>query len=341
MQGVDSWGRRVKLGGKVYRRILSLLGILIFGAILYYGGTEALRRVARVDLFYLGWAFVAAGLAAFITSVRWGLIVNSLEGKVVHSRLRYFYYVMMGKMSSLFVSQYVGDYGVRPLALKASGSTTLGKALYSVLLDRFFDLILSLLFLVPTSLYVLGVVSEQVLIALILLAVGVYWVVSARNYQIVSNFLAAFIRAMVWVKARTPVIAGAIGRVAGALDGAKEGWKQVGQKCIMTANTLTLARYLAMAFRAYFISLALNLTIPFWVIFVAVGMVRFTLLFAVAPARLGVLEVGWYGVLALAGIGSSTIIPFLIGLRVYGFLFNAVLALSTHLLVSLSAERVG
>jgi uncharacterized membrane protein YbhN (UPF0104 family) len=91
-----------------------------------------------------------------------------------------------------------------------------------------------------------------------------------------------------------------------------------------------------MALRAYFISLALNLPIPFWLTFLAVGLVRFTLLLAVAPARLGVLEVGWYGVLALGGMESSTIIPFLIGLRVYGLVFNAALALATHLAVTLS-----
>jgi uncharacterized membrane protein YbhN (UPF0104 family) len=87
--------------------------------------------------------------------------------------------------------------------------------------------------------------------------------------------------------------------------------------------------------------LALNLAIPFWVIFLAVGLVRFSLLFAVAPGRLGVLEVGWYGMLALAGMESSTIIPFLIGLRVYGFLFNAVLALFTHIAVVVLSQKTG
>jgi uncharacterized membrane protein YbhN (UPF0104 family) len=94
---------------------------------------------------------------------------------------------------------------------------------------------------------------------------------------------------------------------------------------------LTLGRYLAMAMRAYFIAVALNLSIPFWLVFLAVGLVRFTLLLAVAPGRLGVLEVGWYGILALGGIQSSTIIPFLLGLRLYGLVFNAVLALVAHL----------
>ncbi len=338
MQGVDSWGRMVKLSGKASKRILSILGILIFGAIVYYGGVEVLRQVAQVNLFYLGWAFVAAGSAAFLTSMRWGLIVNSLEGRVVGSRLHYFHYVMMGKISSLFVSQYLGDYGVRPLALRASGTTTLGRAFYSVLLDRLFDLILSLLLVLPTLLYLVKIISADVLMLLIVIVLGSYWAISARNYRVLADCLSAIIRAIRRGRERIPLVAKTIERGAQTLEGARKGLEDLGQRCITSANFLTFGRYLAMALRAYFISLALNLAMPFWVVFLSVGIVRFSLLFAVAPGRLGVLEVGWYGVLALAGMESSTIIPFLIGLRVYGFLFNAMLALLTHTAVILSGR---
>jgi uncharacterized protein (TIRG00374 family) len=329
-----------KLGGKVSRRILSILGILIFVAILYYGGIEALRQVTQVNVLYLAYAFVAAGLAVFLTSVRWALIVNSLEGGGAHSRLHYFYYVMMGKMSSLFVSQYVGDYGVRPLALKASGAATLGRALYSVLLDRTFDLILSLLFLVPALLYLVRIISPEMMIVFVFLLLAVYWAVSAKNHWILTSSLAAIARGVDRNKGRVPLMASILGKVVRTLESANRGLEEVGQRCVTVANLLTLGRYLAMALRAYFISLALNLAIPFWAIFLGVGIVRFSLVFAVAPGRLGALEVGWFGVLALVGIDSSIIIPFLIGLRVYGLLFNAVLALFTHVLVVLS-QRTG
>jgi uncharacterized protein (TIRG00374 family) len=324
-----------RFGGKTYRWILSALGVLIFGAILYFGGVEALRQVARVDLVYLACGFVAAGLAAFLTSVRWGLIVEALEGGTGRTRLQYFYYVMMGKMSSTFVSQYVGDYGVRPLALKASGDTSMGRAFYSVLLDRFFDLFLSLLFLVPGVLYLAGLITPEVLALLVIFFVVAYWATIARNHQVVSSLLASAAGVVHGLGSKAPVLRGALARVASTLEGAGTGFDQVGRRCMTSANLLTLGRYVAMAARAYFIALALNLSIPFWLAFLAVGLVRFTLLFAVAPGRLGVLEVGWYGVLALGGLATSTIIPFLIGLRIYGLVFNAVLALGAHVAVTL------
>jgi uncharacterized protein (TIRG00374 family) len=319
------------LSSKGPRRILSVLGILIFGAILYCGGVEALRQLAEVDFFYLGFAFVAAALGALLTSVRWGLIVDSLEGHTAHSKLQYFYYVMMGKISSTFVSQYVGDYGVRPLALKTSSDTSVGRALYSVLLDRLFDLALSLLFLVPGLLYVGGLISPEALMLLIVLLVGGYWAVSARNHRLLSDLMGVAIRALCGRGRSIPLLGGVLGRLATTLEGARAGFEEVGRRCITAANMLTLSRYLAMAMRAYFIAVALNLSIPFWLVFVAVGLVRFALPLAVAPGRLGVMEMGWYGVLALGGIQTSTIIPFLLGLRLYGLVFNAVLALVAHL----------
>lgn len=339
MPAVDSQSVLGKLGGKTYRRVLSALGILIFAAILYYGGMEALRRVARVNLWYLVWAFVGAAMAALVTSLRWGLIVDALEGSSARSRLSYFYYVMMGKISSTFVSQYVGDYGVRPLALKASGATSMGRAFYSVLLDRVFDLMLSLLFLVPGSLYLAGVVSPQVFGVLVVVFVGGYWALMARNHHLVSDLMGLVASAARGLSRRIKVGQGLLDRVATMVEGARMGFEQVGRRCINAANLLTLGRYLAMAVRAYFIALALGLSIPFWLIFLAVGLVRFTLLFAIAPGRLGVLEVGWFGVLALGGVDSAAIVPFLIGLRVYGLVFNAILALAAHLAVTLRASK--
>lgn len=266
--------------------------------------------------------------------------MDSLEGRAVHSRLRYFHYVMMGKVSSMFVSQYVGDYAVRPLALTASSSTGLGTAFYSVLLDRLFDLVLSLLFVVPALLYLARMVSEEMAILLMAGVLATYWLASARNHRILTGALSAVIGAMERWKARLPFMESTIGRVVEVMEGGRKGLAEVGQKCITAANLLTFGRYLAMALRAYFICLALHLAMPFWVVFVAVGLVRFSLLFAVAPGRLGVLEVGWYGILALAQIDSSAIVPFLIGLRVYGVLFNGVLALSVHAVIILS-RKVG
>jgi uncharacterized protein (TIRG00374 family) len=328
-----------KLGSKTFRFILSALGVLIFLGILYYGGAEALRQVAQVNPWYLICAFVSTGLAALATSVRWGLIVEALEGRRAATLLQYCYYVMMGKISSTFVSQYVGDYGVRPLALKASSDTSMGRAFYSVLLDRFFDLMLSLLFLVPGLLYLGGVVSPEGLAILVVLLVGGYWVLVARNHRVVSGLLGVAAGAANRASAKTPILKGALARVASTLEGARAGFDRVGQKCITVANVLTLCRYVLMSLRSYFMALALGLSIPFGLIFVAVGLVRFTLFFAVAPGRLGVLEVGWYGVLALGGVASSAIIPFLIALRVYGLVFNAVLALAAHLAVTIRPRR--
>ena len=140
-------------------------------------------------------------------------------------------------------------------------------------------------------------------------------------------------------KAWRPVPVNLTQKLVETLLAAKQGLEDIGPRGILRANLLTFGRYVAMAVRAYLISVALNLSLPFWLVFVGLGIVRFTLVFAFAPGRLGAMEVGWYGLLALAGLDSSIVIPFLIGLRVYGFLFNAVLSLGTHLAVMAVPHR--
>lgn len=331
MQGVAELDRKRSLRGRTLRWALSVLGILVFGAIVYYGGVEALTVVAKANILYLLCAFAVSATADVLTSLRWGAIVNALEGRVVQSRLSYLYYVMLGKMSSMFVSQYVGDYGARPLALKASSGTALGKGFYSVLLDRLFDLILSLLFVGPAVLCFLHLIPPYSVVPLCVVVAAVYWAVGAKNYRLLTSCVGGIASMIERRKAWRPVPVNLTQKLVETLLAAKQGLEDIGPRGILRANLLTFGRYVAMALRAYFISVALNLAIPFWVVFVGLGIVRFTLVFAFAPGRLGAMEVGWYGLLALAGLDSSIVIPFLIGLRVYGFFFNAVLSLGSHL----------
>jgi uncharacterized protein (TIRG00374 family) len=246
---------------------------------------------------------------------------------------------MLGKMSNMLVSQYVGDYGARPLALKASSGTALRKGFYSVLLDRLFDLILSLLFVGPAVLCFLNVIPPYLAVPVSLVVAAAYWAVAAKNYRLLTACLGGIVHVIERRKVWRPVPANVTARMVETLLGAIRGLEDIGPRGILRANLLTFGRYVAMAMRAYFISAALNLAIPFWVVFLGVGIVRFTLLFAVAPGRLGAPEVGWYGLLALVGLESSIVLPFLIGLRVYGFLFNAVLSLGTHLAVMAVPRR--
>jgi len=331
VQGVEKADGKNSLRRRPLRWVLSVLGILVFAAIVYYGGVEALTVVARPNFLYLLYAFAFSASADVLTSLRWGAIVNALEGKVAQSRLSYLYYVMLGKMSSMLVSQYVGDYGARPLALKASSGTALGKGFYSVLLDRLFDLILSLLFVGPAVLGFLKLIPPYSVVPLSIVVAAVYWAVGAANYSLLTAFVGGIVQVIGRRKAWRPVPANLTARLVETLSAAKQGLEDIGPRGILRANLLTFGRYVAMALRAYCISLALNLSLPFWVVFIGLGIVRFTLVFAFAPGRLGAMEVGWFGLLALAGLDNSIVIPFLIGLRVYGLLFNAVLALGTHL----------
>ena len=200
-----------------------------------------------------------------------------------------------------------------------------------MLLDRLFDLILSLLFVGPAVLCFLHLIPPYSVVPLCVVVAAVYWAVGAKNYRLLTSCVGGIASVIQRRKAWRPVPVNLTQKLVETLLAAKQGLEDIGPRGILRANLLTFGRYVAMAVRAYLISVALNLSLPFWLVFVGLGIVRFTLVFAFAPGRLGAMEVGWYGLLALAGLESSIVIPFLIGLRVYGFFFNAVLSLGSHL----------
>jgi uncharacterized membrane protein YbhN (UPF0104 family) len=200
-------------------------------------------------------------------------------------------------------------------------------------------LILALLFVVPAALGFLELIPPYAVVPASVILAAVYWAVSARNYRLLTACLGGVVSVIERRKAWRPVPANLTAKFVETLLAAEQGLEDIGPRGILRANLLTFGRYVAMAVRAYFISTALHLSVPFWVVFVGLGLVRFTLVLAFAPGRLGAMEVGWYGLLALAGLESSIVIPFVLGLRVYGFLFNAVLSLGTHLAVMAAPYR--
>jgi len=140
--------------------IINLVGILIFVLILYLGGVEAWRQIIQSD-----WRYLLAGLAAtlvwnLIAAYRWFLIADAVtEGNHGPSYRYYFTYHMLGMAAGQLVPISVGMLGGRPVALSLSGTVPLRRAVLSVVLDKFFDLILALSLLIPAACYLVDWIS--------------------------------------------------------------------------------------------------------------------------------------------------------------------------------------
>ena len=79
--------------------------------------------------------------------------------------------------------------------------------------------------------------------------------------------------------------------------------------------------------RLVWIADALSLKIPWPWLVLGLPIAQLSLLLTLTPGALGTFELGWYGVLALGGVKSETILAFLIGRRLYTAAFIPIWAL--------------
>lgn len=320
---------------KTYRILLSIMGLVIFGLILYLGGIESLKHVIRADLLYLGCVFVFTGMITYINSLRWGMITNSLEKRKICSFRNYFHYQIMSRAVSLVVSRNVGDFGARPIAMRVSGSLPLGRALFSSFADKFFDLWLVILCFIPVLLYSMQIDNFQAFAFLLLISI------TAGSAVVIAKFtsLLAIFMKLIEVFSRKISRLPFLGKLMSERRLKKINFNRQNlakeSNIAAKAQFLTLLKFMGMIFRAYFISKAIGFHVPFWAWLVAVPIAQASALVAITPSGLGILEMGWYGALLLVGVNNLEITAFVIGQRAYIASSVIILAFLSYLMSSL------
>jgi uncharacterized protein (TIRG00374 family) len=324
-----SLGRKLGLSRQ---RVFALVGIVLFGGVLYYAGPGAWQRVLAVDIRYLLIAFMVCILLTASSATRWGLITNAVAKKRVCSYLYYFYYFVIGRVSGLFVSRSLGDFAIRPLALRAANPLSIGWMFYAVFLDKLFDLSVLGVLLVPSILYILRWLplgGYVLLVFLAFLGLSLFW---WRYDRLLRAILG-------WVSQNGPRWLLRSEKTGRWLDWIDLGEDLVSKGVVMRAYLITLVRFVLLTVQFYLISVALHLPFSFWQFWGAIPLVQLGLLVAITPGALGILEVGWLGVLALLGGAEADCNSFVVGQRIFVSLFIFVMGLSTSLWILLLAKE--
>jgi uncharacterized protein (TIRG00374 family) len=316
---------------RLLRLALALLGLSLFGLVLYVGGAEAWRQVLRADPLWVGVAFLCTALLTYVSAARWGLLANAVAGHRICSTRAYYNYMMIGKTVGLVLSEAVGVYAVGPLAMKAGGQSSFALAAGSMLLDKLFDLGLSGLLLLPTAFYALGLIGLETC-ALFFGLVIVLLAVLLRGWY--APLVALAWRLRQWAAARAgrvPLLRRALHAQAAQRLMALQAEQVPSRRVALIAYGLTVLRYGLMAARFAAVSYAVRVAVPPLLIWVGIPIAQLGLLLAVTPGALGALEAGWLGVLLLAGLPRQDIATFLIGQRAALFVFIFVLGAISYL----------
>ncbi len=320
--------------------VINLSGVLIFALILYLGGGEAWKQIIEGDIRYMLAAFVVTMLWNLVAAYRWSLIANRVVGTEICPFRYFFTYHMIGMLIGQVVPITVGMLGGRPVALSLSQEVSLKRSALSVFLDKLFDLALALLLVIPVALYLVGWIERPLAFGIMggLVLVGVALV--AWQYESVIRLLGQVGSRLAQPLERVPVIGRRLVRGLPQQLDRLSSETFLHNRLAAQAFLLTLVLYILLAFRLFFISQALRLEIPWYLLTMGIAVTQLALVFSVTPGSMGFLEGGWAAVLGLAGLTLAQFTTFVIGRRAYVLVFTLLGVLLAFVWIRESPARL-
>ncbi len=281
----------------------------IVGAIIWASGPEDLAQAAHVGLAPAAQVLAMTGALALASSWRWRLVLLRFDPGGAYPLLAVLRVVLVGLVLGLVVSQDVGSASSRIAYLTRDRRMSLAQAGYSVLLDRWLDLLVLAVLAPVSALFLARVLGAGAALALlglaagVLLALGVLWPESltwvlARGYSAASSVLRRLVRRQ----------GGALQPMPAALA--------LGRQQLALAVVLSLARLAAVTLRAWFVALALGTGVSLEEMALLVPIVQVALLVPLTPGGLGVYDAGWYGALLSRGVPGTDALAFVLLHRV-------------------------
>ncbi len=320
---------------------INLAGVAMFAIVLYWGGIEAWQQIFQGDPLYVLAALAAALAYNLLAAYRWHLIAGSVtQGQPGCPYRFYFAYHMIGMLTGQIVPIGVGMLGGRPMALSLSGRVTLRRAALSVVLDKFFDLILALLVAGPVALYLVDWISLPLAGALMAAAALAGLLLVGWQYEHTMRWLAHVAARLARPLTRLPIVGKRlIRRLPEQLERlASETF--VTNRRAMALYVLTLGLYTLTSLRLILIAMALRLDVPWYLLGMGVGVTQLTLIFSFTPGSLGILEGGWLAIFRLGGVTRGSYAVFVIARRAFVLLFTLLCALLSFAWVRQSPARL-
>jgi len=319
--------RNQKKRNRILTWIINLVGIVAFALILYLGGVEVWRQIAQSDLRYVLLGLAATLVWNLIAAYRWFLIADAVTEGSPGPRYRYYFtYHMLGMATGQLVPISVGLLGGRPVALSASGTVPLRRAVLSVVLDKFFDLILALLLLIPVACYLVDWISLPLTFGLMAAIVIVAAILMGWHYERLMRWLARVALRLSRFLVLVPVVGRRLmNRLPQQLERLANETFVTNRRAVRLFG-LTLILYSLLSVRLVLIALALRLDVPWYLLVMGVAVTQFTLIFSCTPGSLGVLEGGWAAVFALGGQMAAYTV-FVIGRRAFVLIYTLVCTL--------------
>ncbi len=287
-----------------------------------------------------GWILLL-GVSAFtaifyyITTLKWRYIAGDLIGSNINISFGHLYHhVAMGYLFALVIPQAVSDVGVRSYSLKNTHGVPFKTGAYSVLLDQFLNVMISLVFVLPAIAFLLMKFSLFHTLLMVLVCMASFSIIFCRFNGHILSACAYTYSWLVRLSYRIPLLK--IKR-SHTLVSAED--FNIRPEIARKVLVIGFIRHFLIALRLYFIVLVLGIEMNYLVLLLCSSLMLLIGLISFIPAQLGLGELGWYGVLSWASISDPEIVLFVISARIFSNLAIIVASSLTLLVHNLYSRR--
>jgi uncharacterized protein (TIRG00374 family) len=256
---------------------------------------EAWQTLRNVDLFYILLSLVFQAFGLIFATIRWQLIMQKLDIRVRFSQS--FTHQLIGTAAALVTPGQLGEF-VKVLYHRREGFPV-PESIFSVLLDRLFDLGMLLLFGFLALAILFGVPTN---FAIFLAAGALFFLVAAiiffrykkESGQWIGNGIA-----MLTPKTYKAAVKGDAIHLASRVGELK-------LLFLLLCVLLTVVNYSFLLLRVYALVLALQISVPFWYFAIVVPLLRLVGLIPISVLGIGTRDITAIYLFGQVGVSESS-----------------------------------
>lgn len=285
------------------RLALQIVSFLLFAGLLWWAGPEPWQEALAGERRALLLALLAHGAAGMVSGARLKLVSEGVARRPIASWRRFYHLNMGARALGLVLPRTLSAVGGKSAALRAL-QVPLQKAVWAVVIDNFFDVLMLGLLLLPALLWLKGAIGAGVFY--ILCAVLVLLLGAAMGWLLTDERLLALLALLSripWLRRRLAQVDWRVWLLPWQTAVAALGWT-------VLLNLLLVITYV-------YVGQALHITAPLTTYLAIFPVVQLSLIIAIAPGGLGIFDMSWLGLLVLSGLPQTEAATFTVVQRAY------------------------
>ena len=296
-------------------RYFALIGLVLFAYIIIsVGPASIIATLFSMNVFYLAAAVALSLISVFFRSVKWKMTIEA-------NGMRYGYKSsftswLAGFFSGLLTPGRLGDL-TRSLYLR-SDKNTLGRSISTVVVDRFFDILILFAFGAVASVLFAFIFGRQIFDVFIIAALGVFFV-AAFYLMTRKGAVKAVFRPIMNVVLPDAYKTKAKMTFNDFYDSLAVMKKRKGKLAL--ANAIGVMGWVFDVAFTYVLALSLSINAPFYFMFIVLPIINILEILPVSISGIGTRDAALIFLFSFIGIGTEAAVAFSIVFLVFGLWF--------------------